>query len=418
MTLIESPSFEGNQAGKSPKKGKQAIRILFFGIYSKRAEYPRTNNLIKAFEACGAEVVECRYHMASSFKERFRSATTFFGALRYGTQILASFFSLSVQYLKIPSPIHVIFVAHPGYFHCQLARLLCAFKNRRAAILYDVFFSLYDSMVHDRRLLSPKGAPARFIHALEMSACRAADLNIIDTRTHGDYLAREFKIDPDKFLPIFVGAGFPPYEKPCIRPRRDGKFSVLFVGTYIPLHGVDVIIKAARLLRNDPEIHFRLVGFGQLKEEMVKLARQQNLKNMVFQNWAPVNRLGDLIRSHDLALGIFGTTNKAARVIPIKIFDICACGVPFISSDTPAVGEVFRHGENAWLVPGGDPKALARAIRDMKRDRKMRERIANGAYKAGQDMFSIEKMGKDLMKAVFGTEMKKFVQVQVVDPGL
>jgi len=62
-------------------------------------------------------------------------------------------------------------------------------------------------------------------------------------------------------------------------------------------------------------------------------------------------------------LGIFGTSAKAGRVIPNKVFQALACGAPVVTADTAAARELLRDGESALLVPPGDPEALAAAIR-------------------------------------------------------
>ena len=64
-----------------------------------------------------------------------------------------------------------------------------------------------------------------------------------------------------------------------------------------------------------------------------------------------------------IALGIFGTGDKAARVIPNKVFQALACARPVITADTPAVRELLSDGVDALLVPPGDALALAEAVR-------------------------------------------------------
>jgi glycosyltransferase involved in cell wall biosynthesis len=76
------------------------------------------------------------------------------------------------------------------------------------------------------------------------------------------------------------------------------------------------------------------------------------------------------------ALGIFGTTGKAQRVIPNKAFQALACGTPLVTADTPAARELLANGDNALLVPPGDPEALAGAVRELAADDELTRRIA------------------------------------------
>jgi glycosyltransferase involved in cell wall biosynthesis len=209
----------------------------------------------------------------------------------------------------------------------------------------------------------------------------------------------EFGLDPKKVKRVFVG--------PTIRdqyrdlpPQPDGPFTVLYFGTYIPLHGVNTILHAAHKLGDQTNIRFLMVGSGQNKEEAVRLKNELGLQNIEFSDWISTDRLGSLIRSCDLSLGVFGTTEKTFRVIPSKVFDICAAAVPFITADTPALREAFIHKENAWLVPAGDPGALADAIKELEDNRELRKKIAEGAHMLAWSSFSVEEIGRELVRVI------------------
>jgi glycosyltransferase involved in cell wall biosynthesis len=370
------------------------MRVLSFGIYSKRPEYPRQRNLLAALVAAGVEVDECHYPMAESFDERL-AVLRGFGRIRWFVRLLASWSSLALGFLEAKDA-DVILVGHPGYFHVHLARGLRLFRHRRALLVHDVFFSLYEAVVEDRGLLRRGGAAASLLRAFEILSYRAAELLLVDTSTHADHLARQFRIPRERFQPVLPGPACPPSRAEEGREGPPEPFRVLYVGTFIPLHGVEVILGAARRLLPEQAIRFRLVGSGQLRQSMESLAREWRLENVRFDEWVETSRLGSLIRSHDLSLGIFGTTTKAARVIPFKVFDVCAAGGAFVTADTPAVREVFRHEENAYLVPAGDPDALARAIRILKEDGELRMEIARGAFELARTRFAPKAVGAEL----------------------
>jgi glycosyltransferase involved in cell wall biosynthesis len=72
------------------------------------------------------------------------------------------------------------------------------------------------------------------------------------------------------------------------------------------------------------------------------------------------------IRQADVCLGIFGTSEKASRVIPNKVYQILASKKHLITADTPAIRELLKEGPCVHLVPPGDAKALASAILKIK----------------------------------------------------
>lgn len=375
------------------------LNILYFGIYSKGIEYPRNNNLIRALRLKGVNVIEVHVNLADSFKKRIHILQNPLQAFLFSLNLALSFLILTWKFIRTPQ-VDIIIVGHPGYFHIYLARLLRRLFKKNARLVFDVFIPLHDAIVEDRKLVKPDGLYARFLSRFEAYCCRCADICLIDTNTHCRYLSEKYGLPSKRVQRVFVGPTIGnTFDSPPIRYHKI--FNVVYVGTYIPLHGIEVIIDAAEMLSDKQNIHFFLVGSGQLRPEMERLARQRELNNITFQDWVPTQHLGEHLRSFDLSLGIFGSTPKAKRVIPSKIFDACAAGVPFISADTPAVREVFHHGKNAWLVPCNNPEALANAIVTLKSNIDLRRKMAEAVYQTGKNRFSLEQIGIDLLKAIF-----------------
>ncbi len=129
-----------------------------------------------------------------------------------------------------------------------------------------------------------------------------------------------------------------------------------------------------------PEIPFRIVGSGQL--DALLLERPPNVE---WVDWVDYELLPPEIQRAGCALGVFGTSAKAGRVIPNKAFQALACGTPLVTSDTPAARELLQDGVSALLVPPGDPDALAAAVQRLAGDPVLAESIGAGglaAYRA------------------------------------
>ena len=94
--------------------------------------------------------------------------------------------------------------------------------------------------------------------------------------------------------------------------------------------------------------------------------------------WAEYDRLPDEVRRAGCALGIFGRSPKAMRVIPNKAYQALACGTPLVTAATPAAQELLADDESALLVPPSDPDALAAALRRLRDDRGLATHIAAG----------------------------------------
>jgi glycosyltransferase involved in cell wall biosynthesis len=102
----------------------------------------------------------------------------------------------------------------------------------------------------------------------------------------------------------------------------------------------------------------------------------------------------------DLGLGIFGQSAKSARVVPHKVFQSMALGVPTITRRSAAIAEFFRDEEHLVLVPPGDGAALARAIEALADDPARRERIGAQGRAAALSQASPPRIGELLEEAI------------------
>ena len=76
----------------------------------------------------------------------------------------------------------------------------------RKPIIWDAFYSLYDSWVFDRKLVSSHSFKAKYYWFLDWLSCKLADKILLDTNAHIDYFVKTFKIPRHKFIRILVGS--------------------------------------------------------------------------------------------------------------------------------------------------------------------------------------------------------------------
>ena len=180
--------------------------------------------------------------------------------------------------------------------------------------------------------------------------------------------------------------------------REIKKFKVGFWGTYIPLHGIDYIIKAANLLKEERRITFSLLGRGQTYEKIIELAKSLNLENIEFLNMVPLHELPLFISGCDIGLGIFGKREKSSCVIPNKIFEAIQMKIPIITSNTPAINELFTHRENIFLCQRANPKSLSDGILELVNNQDLRFKIADNAYQVYKDRTCLKCISDDLAR--------------------
>jgi glycosyltransferase involved in cell wall biosynthesis len=329
------------------------MRVLYFGTYERH--YPRNAQVISSLRAAGVEVVEWHVPVWESDEHKF--------GVGIGSAVKLA--TAELRLLRKPrDDFDVLIVGYPGHFDLPRARRVAGSRP----IVFNPLLSLYDSFVLDRGRWSQTSLPARVLAHVDRKAMQRSDLVIADTEVHADFFADLARIPRTKVEVCLLGA-----EESFFRPgwERREEFHCLFFGKLIPLHGLETILEAARLV---PEIPFRIAGTGQ-REDLLERALPANVE---WVRWVDHAEIPSELWSAGCSLGIFGTTDKAHRVIPNKAYEAIACATPLITADTPASRELFVDGESALLVPPGDPPALAAAVRRLAEDPALASALSRG----------------------------------------
>lgn len=248
-------------------------------------------------------------------------------------------------------------------------------------IVADCFISLYDTIVADRELISLSSRAAGAIKFLESRAYRTADVILVDTDLNAIYFTETFGITASKILVLPLSIDESVF-KPTTYLPREKSCTVLFIGTFVPLQGVDVIAQAAVILSSRNDIRFRIIGSGQTTKTVERIFAKGRPANIEWiTQWMDSEHLAGEIRSADICLGIFGTGSKTQRVWPLKNYLYMAVGRPIITGDTPIARHMLHQADSApfLTVPSGDPDALAAAIVDLAKDLDRRRGYAANA---------------------------------------
>jgi glycosyltransferase involved in cell wall biosynthesis len=164
---------------------------------------------------------------------------------------------------------------------------------------------------------------------------------------------------------------------------------VLYYGSMLPLHGLHVVLEAARALAGDARISFTFVGGGADDARRIDDARAAGA-HVTHRLWVPYAELPALFGEHDLMLGgPFGDTTQARFVITGKTYQFLACALPTVVGENLESG-VFADRSDALVVRLGDSGGLAAAI----------EWAADHADELG----SIGRRGRELYERLFSVE--------------
>ncbi len=290
-------------------------------------------------------------------------------------------------------------VAFAGFLGQPLALWLRACQ--RAPIVLDAFVSAYDTICFDRRQAGPRSPVGRAAYWLDRLACAAARVVTVDTLAQAEYFAATFGVSRSKLRTIYLGYDPEVFRAEASAPRSGDSLEVFYYGSYLPLHGIDVIVRAASLLRRESGIRFTLVGRGSTYPAIRKLAEDLSADNVRFVDWLPYERLPAAIAAADVCLGgHFATSGKAGRVIAGKTYQFLAMGRATVVGDCPANRELLTPGEHAWFCPRGSPEGLAEAILDLRRDPDLRHHLASAGQALVQARFAPERAADEWAAAV------------------
>jgi colanic acid biosynthesis glycosyl transferase WcaI len=238
-------------------------------------------------------------------------------------------------------------------------------RARSVLIMHD----LYPDVLIMAGLLKPGSISAKAMRGANALMFRALDAVVTIGRDTEALLLRYRGMTPDKvrFIPNWATLA------PAVRPMQPdnpwrrpyaARFVVGLSGNLGFTHDPLIVFEAARLLRDDPEIHFLLSGWGIGFERLKQMQSEANLANVTL-----VDRVGDESLEEFLAAAnvwlIPYRKNVAGVSTPSRFYNLLAVGRPVILVSEPGAEAALTVTEHdvGWVVPPGKPDQLAKAIR-------------------------------------------------------
>jgi lipopolysaccharide/colanic/teichoic acid biosynthesis glycosyltransferase/glycosyltransferase involved in cell wall biosynthesis len=258
----------------------------------------------------------------------------------------------------------VVLVTTPPLFHGAAA--LFAARARGAALVNDV----RDDWPHAAIMLGEMrpGVVAGALDALaRFVQRRAARLLVVTPGMQRRMAARDLEARRLVFLPNGADTELVRPRDPA-RQRPPGRpFTVLYAGTHGLVHGMESLVEAATLLRDDPVV-FRFVGDGVAKEGLQRRAAAAGLTNCVFEPSVTPERLVAVLAEADACVATTRASEFAGETIPVKLFDYLASGCPVLAAVRGDAAAVVAASGGGIVLPPEDGGAMAAAIRALVAD--------------------------------------------------
>jgi glycosyltransferase involved in cell wall biosynthesis len=164
------------------------------------------------------------------------------------------------------------------------------------------------------------------------------------------------------------------------RLNLDGRFTIGFVGTFRPWHGVELLLAAFEdLHRMDPSTHLLLVGEGPLRPRFEAQIRNAGLQGAVtFAGRIAHQEVPQYLAAMDVTVAPYPALDEF-YYSPIKLFEYMGAGRPVVASRVGQVAEILTDGETGLLFEPGDRAALVRCIERLRKDAPLRNELGRKA---------------------------------------
>lgn len=226
--------------------------------------------------------------------------------------------------------------------------------------IFDPITSVYEKETYERKKWPPGSKSAERRKAWEKRLFLKVDLVVLENQAYMNFIHREMDIPMNRLAAIYQGA-FTDFFIPIDQPPSEPPYEIVFVGSFHPSMGTDVIVEAARQTTDLP-CKWVFVGDGDLKNQTEQSAK--GLPNVVFEGWLDYQRLPSRLSKAHILLGIFGTTFKTDFVIPNKVFESMAMAKPLITQWANSYQENIGRTDVIGWVPKGNAQALAETVRN------------------------------------------------------
>lgn len=337
------------------------MKLLYFGAYN--LHYPRNSILRNGLIEHGWQILICRCDININ-------------------PLIQNWFLL-INYLKLHQKnFNVIYLAERGQNVAILAWLISKLTGK--PLVVDFLYSRYDTQT-EKKVVIKNSFSAKVLWILDWISLHIGDLIVCDTKSHIEFYANEFRLNPKKAIAIYLGADLNIY-KPTAAPLNS-KTKIIFWGSYTPSHGVDTIIRTAKLTQC-LNLEYVLIGYGPTYQNSIQLANELSSGNITFYPWMSQDELALIISQADIVIGAVGKTQKSMRSICFKEFQGCAMKKPVITAETPAIKEVFTDRKNIILCQAANSFSLRDAIIELINDKNLTRKISDGGYNLILDYFS------------------------------
>ena len=165
------------------------------------------------------------------------------------------------------------------------------------------------------------------------------------------------------------------------------KFVASYVGTHGMAHGLDVILEAAELCREDTDLVFLMVGDGAEKQRLLAEKNSRSLDNLIMLDQQDKSKMPAIWSVSDLSLVLLKKKDLYLTVIPSKIFESMAMKKPIILGVQGEAQALIEEAQAGICIIPQDARQLVDAVRHLQTERDDYQNCAEAGYRYAKTHF-------------------------------
>ena len=165
---------------------------------------------------------------------------------------------------------------------------------------------------------------------------------------------------------------------------------IIFTGRLVPVKGVDLLIRAFKILHNRyPNCKLLIVGDGPYRRFYESQSGELLNKAIIFTGLVEPEKVVRFL----LAADVF-VLPSFSEGIPSSLLEACFCGLPCIATNTGAIPDVIKNMETGIITRPGDEKGLLQALAQLINDEKTARIMGDNARRRVKQLFNWDNIVK------------------------
>ena len=299
-----------------------------------------------------------------------------------------SFMLSSLFFGLFTRKVDIVIGTSPQFFTVISAWILAKFK--RVPFVFELR-DLWPASISAVGVMK-NGRVIDFFEKLELFLYRQADL-IISVTNSFKLKLQERGISADKIEIVLNGADLERYspseEKDEIlayKYKLKNKFVIGYIGTHGLAHALENVLEAAEFVKKEKNIRILFVGGGAERSRLEKIVRDRGLENVVMIPRQPKNQMSKLWSLCDVSLVHLRNSPLFKTVIPSKIFESMAMGLPIlIAMPFGEATDIIEKYKSGIRVLPGHPKELSKKFSELANNKELVMTFSYNSLNAAQN---------------------------------